>query len=730
MSRHCVARIVPHTVAALLLGGSVPAHLMAAEGMWRPDQLPSLAADLASRGLALPAEQLADLTQWPMSAVISLGGCTASFVSPQGLVVTNHHCAYGSIQYNSNEEHNYLRDGFLAADMRGELPGAPGTRVYVTTQIETVTETVLAGLTEDTPPRDRYQAVEDRQKALIAECEAPGGLRCQVASFNGGEEYRLITRLEIRDVRLVYAPPQSIGTFGGDIDNWMWPRHTGDWSFYRAYVGPDGAPADFSEDNVPYEPDSFLNVSSAGLEEGDFVMAAGYPGSTERYARLTEVNGAFDWSYPLRKRVYEGWADTIVEAAAENPDAQIKYASLLASINNATKNYGGQLEGAQKVGLKDRRAERDAELNAWVAATPERTAKYADAIAAIDAEIAAAQSTRERDFWYGQITRPTLLSTAQRLYRLAQERQKPDAEREPGFQERDMTMFRQGLQQIDRRFDPDVDLAAWMYFLNEYRSLSRDQRTAPYDRALGLSPDESAADLTRRLADWYERSTLTDTQARLNWMNASPAAFEGSNDPFIAMAVALYETDMAQEERLKNRAGKMLALQPRYMEAITAWQASLGRPVYPDANSTLRVTYGEVKPACPRDGLCYTAFTTLEGIVEKYTGEDPFDAPARQRELIEQGHYGEYALDSIGSVPVNFLTTLDSTGGNSGSATLDSDGNLVGLLFDGTYESINSDWDFAEDITRTIHVDTRYMLWVMDYVDEADWLIEEMTLVQ
>jgi len=730
MSRHRISRRIPKTVAMMLLCGFARAPLMAAEGMWRPDQLPALADELVARGLELPAEQLADLTKWPMNAVISLGGCTASFVSALGLVVTNHHCAYGSIQYNSDEEQNYLRDGFLAADMAGELPGAPGTRVYITTAIETVTDTVLAGLTGNTPPRERYQVVEDRRKALIAECEAPGGLRCQVASFNGGEEYRLITRLEIRDVRLVYAPPESIGKFGGDVDNWIWPRHTGDWSFYRAYVSPDGTPADYSPDNVPYEPESFLKVSAAGLEEGDFVMAAGYPGATERYARLAEVENAFDWSYPLRKRVYEGWAETIVAAAAGNPDAQIKYSSLLASINNATKNYGGQLEGAEKVGLNARRAARDAELNAWIAAKPERTAKYAEAIADIDTEIAEAQSTRERDFWYGQITRPTLLSTAQRLYRLARERQKPDPEREPGFQERDMTMFSEGLRQIDRRFDADVDLAAWIYFLNEYRMLPPNQRNAAYDAALGLSREMPRNDLQSRLAGWYDRTTLTSTDARLAWMEASQEKFEASDDPFIAMAVALYDTDIALEEQQKTRAGTMLALQPKYMEAITAWQASLGRPVYPDANSTLRVTYGEVKPACPRDGLCYTAFTTLEGIAEKYTGEDPFDAPARELELIEDGYYGDYELDSVGSVPVDFLTTLDSTGGNSGSPTMDANGNLVGLLFDGTYESINSDWDFAENITRTIHVDTRYMLWVMDYVDKAHWLIEEMTLTR
>ncbi len=702
----------------------------AAEGMWRPDQMPALADELAEKGLELPAEQLSELTQWPMQAVISLGNCTASFVSPQGLVVTNHHCAYGSIQYNSDAEHNYIEDGFLAPDMAGELPAAPGSRVYVTTQIEDVTGVVMEGLTGETPPRERYQIVEDRRKALIASCEETPGVRCDVAMFNGGEEFRLITRLEIRDVRLVYAPPRAIGTYGGDIDNWMWPRHTGDWSFYRAYVGPDGQPADFSEANVPYEPESFLTVSSAGLGEGDFVMAAGYPGSTSRYARLAEVRDAFGRSYPLRKALYEGWADTIMAASEDDPDARIAYASLLASINNATKNYGGQLEGAEKVGLEARRAAREAELDAWIAADPDRVGRYAQAVADMDVEIAKAQAVQDRHFWYGQITRPALLSAAQSLYRLAKERQKPDAEREPGYQERDITFFRNDLEQIDRRFDADVDLAAWLYFLNEYRQAGESGRVAAYDSALGLTPDASSSDLAARLADYYAETGLTDPETRLAWMEASPEEFEASADPFIRLAVALYDTDIAIEEESKTLSGAMLALEPRYMDAITAWQDSLGRPVYPDANSTLRITYGEVAPACARDGLCYTAFTTLEGIAEKHTGEDPFNAPARELELIAQSYYGDYALDSIGSVPVDFLSTLDSTGGNSGSPTFNGRGELVGLLFDGTYESINSDWDFALDITRTIHVDTRYMLWVMDYVDNADWLIDEMTLAR
>lgn len=706
-----------------------PLSAAAEEGMWRPDQLPEIGDQLTDLGLKLDPEQLSDLTKWPMSAVISLGGCTASFVSPQGLVVTNHHCAYGTIQYNSDEENNYLADGFLAADMSGELPAAPGTRVYVTTSIEDVTDRVMDGIDADTDPRKVYQLIEDREKAIIAECEDQEGHRCQVAAFNGAEEFRLIDRLEIRDVRLVYAPPASIGKYGGDIDNWMWPRHTGDWSFYRAYVGPDGEPADYAEENVPFEPDSHLKVSAAGLTEDDFVMAAGYPGSTSRYARLSEVESAFSWRYPTVKKIYDDWIATIEEATAGDEEAAIKYASLLAGLNNASKNFAGQMEGAEKVNLEARRAAREEALNAWLSEDEARQQEYGEAIARMDALVEARQATREQDLWYNLATNAAPLSAASRLYRLARESQKPDAEREPGYQERDLTFFRQSMESMERRFDADVDKAVWLNFLEQYLALPADQQTEAFNEAMGITEETTIEDLEARLDAMYAETEITDLDRRLELMEADPAVFGASEDPFIELAVALYDYNMEQEEEEKTEAGQMLKVRPTYMEAITAWQESQGQAVYPDANSTLRVTYGTVDPACPEDGLCYTAFTTLEGIAAKHTGEEPFDSPERQLQLIEQEYYGPYELESLDSVPVNFLSTLDSTGGNSGSPTMNARGELVGLLFDGTYESINSDWLFDDTVTRTIHVDSRYMLWVMDYVDEADWLIEEMDIV-
>ncbi len=712
----------------LLLAASLAAPLSAKEGMFTPDQLQEISDELSEAGLELEPEALADLTGFPMGAVVSLGGCSASFVSPEGLVVTNHHCARGSVQYNSTAENNYLEDGFLAATKSDELPAAPGSRIYVTTEVTDVTGQVREG-TEGMEALERYELVQQRRKDIIAGCEETAGYRCQVASFYGGAQYKLVKRLEVRDVRIVYAPADSIGKYGGDIDNWQWPRHTGDFAFYRAYVAPDGSAADFDEANVPYEPEHHLKVSASGLDDGDFVMAAGYPGSTSRYTLLAEVENTFNWTYPTFQTLLTDWIATIETAAPEGSDARVKYESRLAGLNNFEKNLRGQIDGARRVGLVDRRRAREAALGEWIAADPAR-AGFGEAIgqlAALSEESAAASRT---SFWYRNVSRPSLFSTARRLYRLSKERQKPNAERESGYQDRDMTFFRQGLQALDRRYDPAVDKAEWVLFLSGYIAQPMGERVVAFDQALGLTSETTAEELPALVDRFYANTTLGDAETRLALMDASTADLEASEDPFMQLAVAMYEYGFQLETESKTRSGRSLALRPAYMEAITQWQRETGTLTYPDANSTLRVTFGSVLGGSPRDGMAYLPFTTLEGIADKDTGEDPFNSPEKLLERIEAKDYGPYALDSIGSVPVNFLSDLDSTGGNSGSATLNSRAELVGLLFDGTFESVNSDWDFDPRTTRTIHVDTRYMLWVMDKVDGAQALIDEMDIVE
>jgi len=707
------------------------------EGMWQPHQLPEIADQLKALGLELDPSSMTKLTDFPLNAVVSLGGCSASFVSPQGLVITNHHCAYGSISYNSTEDNNILADGFLARTMGEELPARPGSRIYVTVAMEEVTDQVNSALSESMTGAQRYQAIEAAQKALVSECEKDEGHRCEVYSFYGGLSYYLIKQLAIRDVRLVYAPPESIGKFGGDIDNWMWPRHTGDFAFYRAYVDEDGRPADASEDNVPFRPKHHLKVASKGPKEGDFVMLAGYPGTTNRYRLATEVESTFSWYYPVMQTVLAEWSETIADATAGNKDAELKYANLVASLNNYSKNFGGMLAGYSRSDLLERKRNLESELQAWIAGDETREARYATTLAELQALIAERQSTQERDLVLRYMDRSAMLSAARRLYRLSVENEKPDAEREPGYQERDLTRFTQSLESIERSYEAGVDQAIWMYFLKRYLALPEDQRIASFDAFLGDVRGDEA--LAQKLAAMYADTSLDDTQARLELIGKERSVFENSDDPFIQLAVAIFDDLMAIEKKDKAMTGQFQVLRPKFMELLIAYYKEQGKPVYPDANSSLRVTYGTVKgytpppgtikgPADGNDGKdSYVPFTTLQGIVDKYTGEEPFDSPQRQLELIEKREFGDYADPALDSVPVNFLTTLDITGGNSGSATMNSKGEFVGIVFDGTYESINADWDF-NDNTRSIHVDVGYILWILEKIDGADNLLREMGL--
>ena len=712
-----------------LLLAATTAH--ANEGMWQPHQLPEIAPQLKSLGLALDPNSLTSLTEFPMNAVISLGGCTASFVSPAGLVVTNHHCAYGSIQYNSSEDNNLLKNGFLAKTKQQELPAAPGSRVFVTESVTNVTQQVLGSLNDSISNVQRYETIENQRKQLIAECEQQAGYRCSVSSFHHGMEYFLIKQMEIRDVRLVYAPAGSVGKYGGDIDNWMWPRHTGDFSFFRAYVSPEGKPADFSEENVPYQPQGFLKVSAKGVAEDDFVMVAGYPGRTNRYRTADEVKHQFEWYYPEARDLQFALIDEIKSASAEGSQARIAYESTLASLANYGKNFRSMVESYQHSTLYTRKLKLEQELKAWIDAEPARTAKYAAALNQLAQTIESAHATKERDLLLRFIARSAALpGAANKLYRLAQEKQKPDTEREPGYQQRDLTRLTQSLSRISRRYDETVEKALLSFLLERYSKLPAEQHIQALDQFFGIADGFDAERLSQRLDAIYANTKLNDAEYREYWLNQPVDAFKQSGDELIKYAVALSPELLAMEEQDKATIGAIQKWRPRYMAALIAYYRDQQKPVYADANSTLRVTYGQVKGNQPRDGLINQPFTRLQGIVEKATGEAPFDAPEQQLQLIRQQQWGDYAVPALNSVPVNYLSTVDTTGGNSGSPTLNSKAELVGLLFDGVYESIIGDWDFDDDKNRSIHVDSRYMLWVMDELDGAQNLLNEMQIVR
>lgn len=700
-------------LAALALGSASLAF--ADEGQWQPHQLPQLKAELKRIGITIPAEKLADLSKHPMTAIVSLGGCSASFVSDSGLVVTNHHCAYGAVQRNSTAEKNYISNGFLAKTKAEELPAGPDSRMYITDKVENVTAQVTQGITPAMSGKQRHEHVENRIKSLIAECEQDKAYRCSIPSFHRGLEYYRIRQMMIRDVRLVYAPSDKIGNFGGEVDNFEWPRHTGDFSFLRAYVGKDGRPADPSADNVPYRSKDFLVVSAQGLKNGDPILLAGYPGSTSRYKLPEEIRFARDTSYPAR--VAEWKADLAVIAAATegNPNGEVRYASVVKSINNRLKKTEGLLAGFARKDIAAIKDAQDAEFRSWVA----QNMQDKDFLKELDAVIASDMALNEEEFAFSVATNSDLLKSARTLYRLALESTKPDAERKAGYQQRDLSFITARLSRLEQSYLPNVDQARYTLALQRYNKF--DPKVHPRGLDILLPAPESVAGL-------YKQSELSDTAKRLAWLKKQPADFQSSNDAFISLAVKLHDLGETLENRRKEVDGNLERVIPQYMQAVIAWKKSQGKPVYPDANSTLRVTYGTVAPYSPVDGVSKGPFTTVEGIVAKHTGKAPFIAPDNLLAAIREKRYGVFKDPVLGTVPVDFLSSADTTGGNSGSAVLNKNGELIGLNFDSTYESITKDWYFDSAITRAIHVDIRYMLWVMKEVDHADNLLKEMTI--
>lgn len=698
--------------SALMLAAPVAA--LADEGMWLPSQTGAIAEDMKAAGLELDAKTLGDLQRPPLTAIASLGGCSAAFLSPQGLVATNHHCVAGSLQYNSSPENDYLTNGFLAKTLGDELPAAPGSRVYVIEDLRNVTADMLKGA-DKLEGRARYDRLQANRAALITACEKQANRRCDVRAYFGGAQYWLQQQLEIQDVRLVYAPAGGVGNFGGEKDNWMWPRHTGDFSFYRAYVAPDGSSAPFSKDNVPFKPKAWLPIAKDGVKEGDFVMVAGFPGTTERLRSAEEARFYYEELYPYQQRMLTEYGNRIDELTAGNQAAVIAYAATLQGTENYEKKIAGQLAGAEAISLVAKKQTEEAAFRAWIKADPAREAQYGAALAELDKLVSETNAVSLADAKRGMIGRGQLYGAARTLYRWANEQAKADKDREPGFQARDKAFMTQRMQVIERRYVQAIDQQLWADGIAEYRTLPADQRIASFDAFME----------GREIASLYAGSELGTAAKRLEWMGKSPADFKASSDPFIQLAVATYEEAMAAEAADKERSGRVQKARSAVMAARLAYAASQGKTMYPDANGSLRFTYGKVTGKAV-DGQVWTAFTTAEGIVAKHTGRGEFDAPDKMIDLIKAKDYGSYTAPALGTLPVDFMSTVDITNGNSGSSTLNARGEFVGLAFDGTIEGVVSDWMYDPKINRTIHVDSRFMLWTMDKVDGAQRLLEEM----
>ncbi len=676
------------------------------EGMWLLPLIQQMnKKDLKEAGCKLTPQEIYNINKSSLKdAIVQFGGgCTGEMISNQGLLVTNHHCGYGSIQGLSTDEHNYLMEGYWANERAEEIP-VPGLNVTFLVSMEDVT----ARMEEAADPEAlRKQLVEDATKGQP-------GTRAVVTGFYNENVYYLIIYRTYTDVRFVAAPPASMGKFGGETDNWMWPRHTCDFSMFRVYAGKDNMPAEYCLDNVPYRPARSLKVSLKGVQEDDYAMIMGYPGRTQRYQTAEQLKQMIAGNrIAIDARTVR--QDIMWDAMCADPSVQLKYASKYAGSANGWKKWQGEELAFENLNIIGREEEKEAALKAWIAADPARQARYgtpiediADYVKKNAADNRAVSLITEAPY---RIELVGLYGNLMNIFSREKQRGADDAAALDAAKKRLQRTYRDYVEPLDRK-----EAVALLDF---YRKNAK-----PEDFPVIPDQDFATMDIPAYVKCLFDNSLLTDyaklENATVEQLQADPAA--GLYNGIMEKLMNHYNARYAIDDKAYNAARKNFAA------ALMEWQK--GQAMYPDANSTMRLTYGHVLPYSPKDGLKYLHFTTLKGVMEKEDPTNPeFIVPAKVKELYEAGDYGRWA-DADGTLHTCFLTNNDITGGNSGSPVLDARGNLIGLAFDGNWESMSSDVMFEPDLQRCICVDIRFVLWMVEKYGGATNIINEITYVK
>jgi Peptidase S46 len=702
------------------------APALAVDGKWTPQQVLELdPAWLKELGLKLPASRLWDPERGTglLAATVQVGGCSGGFISETGLVITNHHCAFGMIQEHSTPGNDLLTHGFLARKREEELPGK-GMRLKVARRFTDVTREVLAAVPQGADDRARFKAIDRKEKELVAACEQKPATRCQVSVFDGGMQWTLIEFTEFQDVRLVYAPPGGVGEYGGETDNWMWPRHTGDFSILRVYTGPDGKPAPTAAANVPLRPEFYFPLSTRGVTPGDFVMVLGYPGTTVRALTADEMAARAERLLPRTVDLYGEYIQLLESATAKDPAGAIAVASDLKGLHNRYKNAQGQLAGLARGRIVEKQRANEAEVVRFAEAHPELKESALKAREALLARAKAEAATFDRDFLLTSVRSrvgPKALTLSTTVARLALQRQKPDLERDVEFMDRRLPELTDRLEREQKNLFAPADRQLFAAFVRRALALPADARIAAIDRAFG--PRATPAQVEAKLTALSARSKVLSLADRKKMTGETPAQLRARKDPLLDLGLALADELEPLREAEERKAGEGFRLRPAWRRAVLA---HAGKPVAPDANSTLRVTFARVQGYRQRDGLVALPQTTLSGILDKHTGEKPFDAPDRLLEAARARRFGPWVDHRLNDVPVAFLADADTTGGNSGSPTVDAEGRLVGVNFDRVWENVANDYGFNPEVARNISVDVRYVLWLLDQVEDADALLREL----
>lgn len=707
-------------LSLIVLAASLHPPAQADEGMFPMSELSQL--DLAAKGIQLTADQLFNPQAVSLvDGVCRVNGCTGSFVSPQGLIITNHHCAYGAIQKASTAEHDYLEFGFVAKSLGDEIPALDYT-VRVTEDYRDVSAEVLSAIDDLMTHLERTRAIEKRRKELeIAAEQAHVGLRAEVAEMFAGKTYVLFLYTYLKDVRLAFAPPAAIGNFGGEVDNWMWPRHTGDFSFMRAYTAPDGSSATYAADNVPYRPKRFIQVAPRGVEENEAVFLLGYPGRTARHKTSAFLRSEYEVRLPAIVDLYQWQMEVLTTAGQQDRAVEIKHAARMRTLANVEKRSRGQLKGMRRAESIQRRTAEEAALQAFIQAEPARAAQYGivlEELASAHAQIATAIPV---ELHLDQLRSACqALGNAFFVYDATMERQKPDLDREAAYMDRNWEQSLQALRTSLSDYHAATD-AVMLAGLLERLSRIEAARNVP-ELSEVLAEPNTLADRCQQLiaATRMGESAFID-----ECLAKTPQELAAVKDPLLQFVVRLYPTYMRVRELEKDRDGQLSRL---YASLIAVKQQFLKQDFIPDANSTLRFTSGTIRSYSPEDAVVKTPISTLSGVIDKATGVDPFIVPPIVLEKYRARQFGPFLNPRLGDVPVAILYDTDTTGGNSGSPVFNGRGELVGVNFDRCFEATINDFAWDQRTSRSIGVDIRYVLWITGIVYGAQHLLEEMNV--
>ena len=693
------------------------------EGMWPLSEVQDL--DLEKYGLQLDLTEIYNPEGISLlDGICKVSGCSGTFVSEYGLILTNHHCAFRAIQNASTPVNNFLEKGFTAENMAAEIPAA-GYTVRITESYRDVSDEVLSVISADMSPLERTKATEKKRKEIIikAEHENPGK-RIEVSEMFLGKTYVLFLYTYLKDIRLVYAPPLAIGNFGGEVDNWMWPRHTGDFSFMRAYVAPDGSPAEYSLENIPFTPKKVIKLAPEGVVEGDFVFIMGYPGKTYRHRTSYFLEYEEEFRMPYVVDLYQWQIDIMDQMGKNDPEIELKLTSRIKSLSNVMKNYRGKFIGLKRLKLVEEKRKEENALQEFISANQLLNAKHGSLFSQIEKIYKDKRTSGPRDqLLYFLIRSSSMMNYAYLLYESSIEMQKPDSDRENAFMNHneDQTLNRIMIS-MENFYEP-ADKAILKDLLLRAAALPQNDQISALSGIIEQKDINSS--INGFIKTIYRESRLVNPELYTKLWGKTTAEIEAIEEPFIKIAAELYPVYQEWKENDKIRKGKLDELLSKLVDIKKEFQ---GKNLIPDANGTLRLTFGNIKGYSPSDATWFHPVTTLDGVIQKNTGVKPFNTPQRLIELYNKRDFGTYRTHGFTSVPTCILYDMDTTGGNSGSPVLNAKGEMVGINFDRAFGATINDFKWSEDYSRSIGVDIRYVLWVTDKFSNAQHIIRELGL--